>query len=129
MAQDLHPNWLSLRVLARKLEQNTLTQEDAISITSLLRGIASGQDVDEILGVINPANRPNRSTTEYYVYQVFGLTQTTYNGKNGLKVTDAIKKVASSVYVSEGTVKTAYYSKEGREYLLKMKGELKDPLE
>jgi len=128
MALDLHPNWLSLRVLARKLEQNTLTHEDVMSITSLLRGIALGQDVNEVLGVINPANRPNRSTTEYYVYQVFGLTQPTYNGSSGLKVTDAIKKVADSVNVSEGTVKAAYYSKEGREYLQKMIVQLKDPL-
>jgi hypothetical protein len=128
MALDLHPNWLSLRVLARKLEQNTLTQEDVMSITSLLRGIALGQDIKEVLGVINPANRPNKSTTEYYVYQVFGLTQPTYNGRSGLKVTDAIKKVADSVNVFEGTVKAAYYSKDGREYLQKMIDELKDPL-
>ena len=128
MAKTHHPFTLTLRIWAGKLERNLLTPPEAQSIATLLRRIASGDSLDEILGVARAANRPNKKTTHHYVEQVYGLMQPTYNGKSGLSVTDAIREVASACNVSFSTVKTAFYSEAGQSDLAEFKKALKDPL-
>ena len=114
MSKSRHPQFLTLRVLASKIEHGLLTNDEAQSIASILRRIAEGESADDLFGG-RPTNRPKKHQTLYYVDQVFGLTQPSFNGHPGLKVGDAIHQVASNANVSPDTVKTALYSKAGRE--------------
>lgn len=128
MAKSLHPRWLTLRVLASKLERGLLTPEEARATATLLRRIAAGDSIDDILGAKRAANRPHEDRTHHYVEQVYGLTQPTYDGKPGMTVTAAIDEVASTCNISISTVKTAYYSEAGRAYLEVIKDALRDRL-
>lgn len=114
MSKSRHPQFLTLRVLASKIEHGLLTNDEAQCIASILRRIAEGESADDLFGG-RPTNRPKKHQTLYYVDQVFGLTQPSFNGHPGLKVGDAIHQVASNANVSPDTVKTALYSKAGRE--------------
>jgi hypothetical protein len=128
VAKTTHPLALTLRVWAGKLERNLLTASEADSIATLLRRIAAGESLDEIFGVRRAANRPNKDATHHYVEQVYGMTLPTYDGKPGVTVTDAISQVALASNVSFATVKTAYYSKDGRSHREQIIEALKDPL-
>ena len=128
MAKSDHPLALTLRVWASKLERNLLDPTEVRTIAELLRRIAAGECLDEILGVKRKANRPHNDTTHHYVEQVYGLTQPTYDGKAGMSVTEAIRAVASARNVDFHSVKTAYYSRPGRAHLVHIKEALKDPL-
>lgn len=128
MAKTPHPLALTLRIWAGKLERNLLTPSEGHSIATLLRRIAAGESLDEILGVIRPANRPLKDATHHYVEQVYGLMQPTYDGKPGMSTTNAIREVALACNVSIATVKTAYYSKAGRSHREEITKALKDPL-
>jgi len=115
VSKSHHPQFLTLRVLATKIEHGLLTSDEAQVIASILRRIAEGESADDLFGG-RPTNRPMKHQTLYYVDQVFRLTQRSHNGLPGLKVADAIQEVASSANVSPDTVKAAIYSKQGREF-------------
>ena len=115
VSKSLHQQFLTLRVLASKLEHGLLTNVEAQLIASILRRIAEGERADDLFGGF-PKNRPKKHQTFNYVDQVFKLTQPSFNGQPGLKVGDAIQQVASSAHVSPDTVKAAFYSKAGREF-------------
>jgi len=116
MAESPHPQYLTLRVLASKLERCLQTSEDVEIIVSILRSIANGEDPRSLFGR-RPANRPNQYRTYYYVDQIEGLIQPTFDGKPGLKVGQAIQRVAEEAGVSLEHVCSAYYSKLGRTYV------------
>jgi hypothetical protein len=129
MSKSLHPRALLLKIIAGKIERNLLTPSEAKEIADIFRRVAAGENFDEILRVARLANRPNTDKTEHYVEQVYGLTIPTYSWKNketvpGMNVTEAIKEVADACNVSIFTVKSAYYSKEGRQHLTKIKAVL-----
>jgi len=113
LSKSRHPQFLILRILASKIEYGLLTSDEAQVIASILRRIAEGESADDLFGR-RPTNRPKKHQTLYYVDQVFGLTQPSFNGHPGLKVGDAIHQVASRANVSPDTVREAIYSKEGR---------------
>lgn len=113
MAKSMHPQYLTLRVLASKLELGLLTKEEVQLIASIFRRIAEGESAEDLFGG-RPLGRPKKYQTLYYVDQVFGLTQPSFNGTPGLKVAEAITRVATANHVSPDSVKTAYYSKLGR---------------
>lgn len=128
MTKARHPYRLRLRVLAGKLELGLLSPEEASVLAGIIRGLAEGEVFDEIVGSKRPAERPSRDTTELYVEQVFGLTQPTFDGKPGMRVGEAIAAVADALNLSRDTVNTAYYSKPGREHLLRVKESHIDPI-
>jgi hypothetical protein len=133
MSKSLHPWALTLRVWASKIERNLLTAEEAKTISKLLRDVAAGEDFDEAIGVKRSANRPHMDMTKYYVEQVYGLTQSVFNPIDqqeiiGMPVSKAIGAVAQACNVSPNTVKTAYYSKEGRQHFNEIKAIPKSPL-
>lgn len=133
MSKSLHPRALDLKILAGKIERNLLTPDEAKEIANIFRRVAEGENFDEILGVSRLANRPNTDKTEHYVEQVYGLTIPTYSWKNkeafpGMNVTEAIKEVADACNVSISTVKSAYYSKDGRQHLTKIKAALNNQI-
>lgn len=127
MAKTLHPLALDLRVLASKLERNLLSLSEAHLIATLLRRIAAGESLDDVLGAKRAANRPHKDATHHYVEQVYGMMQPTFNGLPGMTVTEAIREVAKACNVSTATVKTGYYSKAGRSHLAEVIKALKDP--
>ena len=116
MAKSPHPQYITLRVLASKLERGLHTSEEGQTIASILRSIASGEDPNSFFGG-RPAHRPNQYRTYYYVDQIEGLIQSTFNGKPGLKVGKAIQQVAEAAGVSLEHVRSDYYSKLGRTYV------------
>lgn len=133
MTKSRHPLAMDLRIWATKIESNLLTEEDVKTIAELLRRVADGEDFDDVLGVKRTANRPRRDATKHYVEQVYGLTQPVFNWRDqkeveGMQVSRAIIEVARACNVSPDTVKTAFYSKEGREHLEHIKDRLKNPL-
>jgi hypothetical protein len=133
MSKSLHPRALDLKILAGKIERNLLSPDEAKEIANIFRRVAAGENFDEILGVTRFANRPNAGKTDHYVEQVYGLTTPTYSWENkepvpGMTVTDAIKEVAAACNVSIFTVKSAYYSKDGRQHLKKIKVTLDNQL-
>jgi hypothetical protein len=129
MHKSHHPSWLLLRIWASKLERGLLTQNEISDITNFFRRIAQGESTDEILGIERQSNRPNNASTEHYVWQVHGLTECCWNGTPGLKIGEAIAKVAASCHVHSDTVKKAYYSREGKSILAQIKAALQNPLE
>lgn len=128
MTKTSHPLSLTLRVWAGKLERKVLTPAETKQIATLLRRIAAGESLDEVLGVTRAANRPNKDATHHYVEQVYGTTLPTYDGKPCMTVSNAIKEVASACNVSIDTVRTAYYSKAGKLHRQEVIEALKDPL-
>ena len=129
MSKSLHTRALDLRILARKIERNLLSPDEAKMIAAIFRRLAAGENFDEILGVTRFPNRPNEGRTDHYVEQVYGLTTPTYSWENketvkGMAVTKAIEVVAQACNVSISTVKSAYYSEDGRQYLKKIKAAL-----
>lgn len=128
MAKTPHPHALTLRIWAGKLERSLLSLSEAHLIATLLRRIAAGESLDDVLGAKRAANRPHKDATHHYVEQVYGMTQPTFNGLPGVTVTEAISEVAAACNVSTTTVKTAYYSKAGRSHLAEVIKALKDPL-
>ena len=129
MHKSPHPSWLLLRIWASKLERGLLTQNEISYIANFLRRIAKGESTEDILGVERKPNRPNNASTEHYVWQVHGLTERCWDGTPGLKIGEAIAKVAASCHVQSDTVKKAYYSQEGQSILAQIKAALQDPLE
>jgi len=113
MAKSYHPNYLTLRVVASKLELGLLDADESKLIASILRRIAEGESADDLFGA-RPIHRPMKHQTLYYVVQVVGLTQPSWKDGSCLKVDDAIKQVALEAHVSHDTVKAAIYSKHGR---------------
>jgi len=129
MSKSLHPRALHLKILAGKIERNLLAPDEAKEIADIFRRVAIGENFDEILGITRSANRPDAGKTDHYVEQVYGLTTPTYSWKNkktvlGMTVTKAIEVVAQACNVSISTVKSAYYSKDGRQHLKKVKAAL-----
>lgn len=115
MAKSIHPQYLTLRVLASKLELGLLTKDETQIIASIFRRIAEGESAEDLFGG-RPSNRPKKHQTLYFVDQVLGLTQANFDGTPGLKVSEAINQVAAAANVSPDSVKTAYYSKLGRSF-------------
>ena len=115
MAKSPHPQYMTLRILASKLERSLLTSEEVKTIASILRSIADGEDPNLFFGG-RPAHRPNQYKTYYYVEQIIGLIEPTFNGKPGIKVSQAISQVAMAAHVSDDHVRSAYYSRIGRSY-------------
>jgi hypothetical protein len=133
MTKGLHPRTLTLRVWASKIERNLLSPEESQTIAEVLRRVAGGEDFDAAIGVRRTANRPVTDRTEHYVEQVHGLMQPVFSPREqqllpGASVIDAIAEVANACHVSISTVKTAYYSAAGRQYLDELNARLKDPL-
>ena len=133
MSKSLHPRALELKILARKIEQNLLAPDEAKVIADIFRRVAAGEVFDEILGVARLASRPDAGKTDHYVEQVYGLTTPIYSWRNkekvpGMAVTKAIEVVAKACNVSISTVKTAYYSKSGRQHLKMIKATLENQL-
>jgi hypothetical protein len=128
MSKGPHPRALDLQIWAGKLERNLLAPEEAQYIAMLLRRLAAGESLDEVLGAKREAHRPNQNATRHYVEQIHGLMQSSYDGKPGLSVTEAIRKMAEVSGKSVDTVRTAFYSEAGRVHLLAVKAALKDPL-
>jgi len=133
MSKSLHPRALDLKILAGKIERNLLAPDEAKEIANIFRLVAAGENFDEILGVARLANRPDAGKTDHYVEQVYGLTTPFYSWKNkqavpGMAVTKAIEVVADACNVSISTVKSAYYSKSGRQHLSKIKAALDNQL-
>ncbi len=128
MTKARHPYFLRLRVLAGKLELGLLSPEEAGVLAQIIRGLAEGEPLDDVLGVKRYANRPIRNTTEHYVEQVFGLTQPTFDGEPGMKISEAMEIVARGSKVSVGTVKSAYYSEPGKQHLMRVKESHIDPI-
>ena len=131
MSKSLHPRALDLKILAGKIERNLLAPDEAKEIADIFRRVAAGENFDEILGVTRFANRPNEGRTDHYVEQVYGLTTPTYSWENketvsGMTVTKAIEAVAQACNVSISTVKSAYYSEDGRQHLKKIKAALEN---
>lgn len=128
MSKSHHPRALDLRIWAGKLERNLLDPKEAQYIATLLRRVAQGESFDEVLGVKREAHRPNENTTHYYVEQIHGLMQPSYDGKRGLSVTEAIRMTAEGSGKSIATVKSAFYSDDGCKHLQAVEAALKDPL-
>jgi hypothetical protein len=133
MTKGQHPRALTLRVWASKIERNLLTPEEAQTIAEVLRRVANGEGFDAVLGVRRMANRPATDKTKYYVEQVHGLMQPVFSPREqqllpGAPVIEAIVEVADACHVSISTVKTAYHSAAGRQYLDELNARLKDPL-
>ena len=110
---------LLLSVWAGKLERNLLTEAEAKTIADLLRRVAKGEDASEVFCTKRPANRPLFDKTAEYVNSVYQTTSPFFNSKTGqvekgLRIGAAIKAVAKEFNVSEDTVHTAYYSKQGK---------------
>jgi len=128
MSKSLHPRALDLRIWASKLERNLLDPEESHYIATLLRRVAGGESLDEVLGVKRDAHRPNQNAAHHYVEQIHGLMQPLYDGRPGMSVTEAIRTVANECSKSVATVKTAYYSEAGQAHLQAVEAALKDPL-
>ena len=133
MSKALHPYHLTLRIWASKIERHLLRQDEAKAIAKILRTVAAGNSFDLAIGVKRTASRPKSDKTRYYVEQVHGLTQSVFIHKDkifisGLTVAESISTVAKACSVSMSTVKTAYYSNEGRQCLEDLKAALKNPL-
>lgn len=107
---------LSLHILAAKLECGVLSEEERIYLSRLLKRLANGEQLNDIIGLKNIAHRPNLSKTEQYVQEIYNLTQDNFKAL-GLKTTEAIEVVARAHNVSSNSVSVAYYSKKGREFL------------
>ena len=120
MTKSYHPLYLELNILALKLERGLLSADELAKLSVVLRRLAKGETFDQIVGLNRNPNRPNLGKTELYIEQVYGLTRSTWNGKAGLKVTEAIREVAKKLNVSDTTVKTAYYSETGRAFRKKV---------
>lgn len=127
MSKSLHPRALDLRIWASKLERNLLAPEEAQYIAMLLRRVAEGGALDEVLGVKRGAHRPYQNAIHHYVEQIYGLMQPPWDGKPGLSVTEAISTVAKWCNKSIATVKTAYYSEAGKAHLQAVQAALRDP--
>jgi hypothetical protein len=119
-----HPNFLTLRVWASKIERDLLAPDEKRTIAEIFRRIADGDDPTKIFGK-TPAHRPNKATTELYVAQIRALTEPTWDGKPGLGVDAAIQQVAGTFFVTVGAVKSAYYSPRGKQ----LQAQLRDPLD
>jgi hypothetical protein len=128
MAKSVHPSWLRLRTLAGKLERNLLTPTEVREISGILRRLADGESIVEVLGVKRKANRPSKATTQYYVEAVWGLTHASYDGSHGMSVKNAIREVAAGRHVAVNTVRAALYSPEGKALREALEEALKDPL-
>lgn len=129
MAKSRHPQWLTLRLWASKVERGLLPQDEANALAVMLRSLAAGDSLDEVFGVSRPAGRPLENRCRFYVEQVWGLTQSTSSGNPGMGVTAAMHEVASACHVAFDTVKGAYYSAEGQVHLDLIKNKLRDPFE
>jgi hypothetical protein len=110
---------LTLKILASKLERGLLNTSETKLIAGLLRRVANGEDASVVFESKKPANRPIANKTEEYVVNVSILNTPFFNpasGKleEGLGIGEAIKKVAADAYVSEQTVRSAFYSKKGQ---------------
>jgi hypothetical protein len=110
---------LLLKIWAGKLERNLLTEAETKTIATLLRRVANGEDPSEVFCTKRPANRPLSDKTAEYVNSVYQKTSPFFNSKTGqaekgLRIGAAIKAVAEEFNVSEDTVHTAYYSKQGK---------------
>ena len=128
MAKSPHPQYMTLRVLASKLEHGLLTIEEVETIALILRSIARGEDPNLFFGV-RPTHRPNHYKTYYYVDQIIGLMEPTFNEKPGMKVGQAIQEVAKEAGVSPDHVRSAYYSRLGRSYAEKIRKALAGPFQ
>jgi DNA-binding NarL/FixJ family response regulator len=110
---------LLLKIWAGKLERNLLTEAETKTIATLLKRVANGEDPSEVFCTNRPANRPLSDKTAEYVNSVYQKTSPFFNSKTGqvekgLRIGAAIKAVAEEFNVSEDTVHTAYYSKQGK---------------
>jgi hypothetical protein len=109
------PIYVLLRVWAGKIEGDLLSPEDRAEIAKLLRGLASGQTVDDVFGVWRPANRPPDHAREQRLYDMAWMRLAVELGGEGLSYPKTIKLTAERYGKSVETIARDYKSPQGRE--------------
>ena len=118
-----------LRVLAGKLLAGSLTQGEKMGLAKLLRMLGDGLTVEEILGVKNPAYRPQGKSLEQRVFDVARLQLAQKHGGGGLKRDAAITEVARLFNKGFDSVLDEYKSDRGKKIRAMVKAEHYNPLE
>ena len=114
-----------LRVWAGKVENAILPEDEALEVAKLLRLLADGKTVFEILGIQRVKNRPKSYMVEQRVRDVVILQRTRSEGGEVLSVGQAISKVAArKPLIAETSLTTAYYGKLGKEIRASMQADL-----
>jgi len=114
-----------LRVWAGKVENCILPEDEALEVAKLLRLLADGKTVFEILGIQRVKNRPKSYMIEQRVRDVVILQRTRSEGGEGLDVGQAISKIAArKPVIAKQSLTTAYYGKHGKEIRASMQADL-----
>jgi hypothetical protein len=103
-----------LRVLAGKLEQGSLNQQERAGLSKLLRALAEGLSVDQILNIETPPHRPQGWQLEQRIFDVAVLQLPEKHGGFGLKKAAAIEQVSKTHHVSVETIQGEYKSTRGK---------------
>ena len=114
-----------LRVWAGKVENAILPEDEALEVAKLLRLLADGKTVFEILGIQRVKNRPKSYMIEQRVRDVVILQRTRSEGGEELGVGQAISKVAArKPPIAEKSLTASYYGKHGKEIRASMQADL-----
>lgn len=116
------------RVLAGKLEVGALSQAERAGLAKLLRGLAEGLTVNELLGIKNPAHRPKGMETEQRIFDVAVLQLPKKHGGGGLRKDAAIEEVAKIHNKSVETINDEYKSDRGKKIRAMVKENYYNPL-
>jgi hypothetical protein len=116
------------RVLAGKLEKSSLSQAERAGLSKLLRGLAEGYSVNEILGIEPPAHRPKGMDLEQRIFDVAVLQLPKKHGGSGLKKDAAIEEVAKIHNKSVDTIGDDYKSDRGKKIRAMVKANYYNPL-
>ena len=117
-----------LRVLAGKLEKDALTQAERAGLAKLLRGLAEGNSVNEILGIDPPAHRTKSMDLEQRIFDVAVLQLPKKHGGGGLKKDLAIEEVAKAYNKTVQTIVDDYKSDRGKKVRAIVKANYYNPL-
>lgn len=103
-----------LRVLAGKLENDTLSQEEKNGLVKLLRSLAEGFSVGEVLELKQPAHRPQGMQLEQRIFDVAVLMLPEIHGGGGKTKAEAVAEIAKLHNKTETTIIEEYKSDRGK---------------
>jgi len=117
-----------LRVIAGKLANGSITQDERVALVKFLRALAEGQTAAEVLGVKNPPHRQKNWGLEQRIFDVAVLQLPKKYGGSGLNKDLAIEEVAKANHKTYQTIADDYKSDRGKKMREMVKANYYNPL-
>ena len=129
MKSNYSPMRFPIRILAGKLEQGTLTQDEVKGLATVLRLLADGDTIEEIFNIQRPAHRPPNYRIQQRLYDLEIMKQPVKHGGQGMKHAEAVKKISELYNIAEETITSNCKSSIGKKIRAEIKRTVFNPLE